>query len=120
LSAKTLKYVATHPGSPYSFSPVNPHPAGHDLPPHLRPAGHSEKPSAAAEHASSAAAAHASADGGTHITHITNVNLDGKRVAQAIEKHQVKSTMQNMKQSMLAKGAGHGTLTHPAVATGNP
>ena len=82
------------------------------LPPHLRPAGHAE--------VLSAGAAHAMSDREIHITHTTNVHLDGKRVAQAIEKHQVKSTMQNMKQSMLAKGAGHGTLTHPAVATGNP
>lgn len=82
------------------------------LPPYLRPTSRSE--------ALSASAAHTGSDRDINITHTTNVNLDGKRVAQTIEKHHVKSTMQHMKESMLAKGSGHGTLVHPAVATGNP
>ena len=104
---KTAAQYVLHHGIPLYTGP-----AGHDLPPHLRPAGHSET--------LSAAAAHTSSDRDIHITHTTNVNLDGKRVAQAIEKHHIKSTMQHMKESMLAKAAGHGTLVHPAVATGNP
>ena len=105
----TLPHVVFGPGGVPLF--IGPGGSG-GLPPHLRPAGHSEK--------LSAGAAHASSDGDTHITHITNLKVDGKTLATASEKYRIRSARDNLKASMNSKAAGHGTLVHPAVATGNP
>jgi hypothetical protein len=104
---KTGAQYVLHHGIPLYTGP-----AGHDLPPHLRPAGHSEVRSAAAAHANSA--------GDTIVHHTTHVHVDGKTLATASEKYRVRSARDNLKASLNSKASGHGTLVHPAVATGNP
>ena len=106
-------YYVGRNGIPLYMGPASrAKPLHEPLPVHLRPSSHAEKQSASAAHASSA--------GDTIVHHTTHVHVDGKTLATASEKYRVRSARDNLKASMNSKASGHGTLVHPAVATGNP